>query len=72
MNEENESVEGADVVHALEHIKTIAKYLCWLPSKLNEFDEWRSFLVGLAEAEGLDVALETQVATTDAELYRSK
>jgi len=68
MRDDDSNVEGKDVVQALEYIKQISKHICWVPTKTAELEEWRSFLKGLAEAEGLEVEFEPSVADTDAQV----
>ena len=68
MSDETETVEGNDVANVMEYINQLAKHLCWVPSKMRTFEQWRSFLTGLAESEGLEVSFETKVASTDVEV----
>lgn len=71
MKEEDGSVEGKDVMRAIDYIKDIGKQICWVPTKMALFDEWRSFLKGLADGEGLEVDYEAE-AETDAQVERVK
>lgn len=72
MRDDNNDVEGKDVMQVIENIKVISKYICWVPTKMVELEEWRSFLKGLAEAEGLFVEFEPRIAETDEQFEKSE
>ena len=71
MRSDKDDVDGRDVMQAIEYIKEIDKYICWVPTRMEETETWRSFLRGLAEAEGLIVDFEAKNAETDAEVEKS-
>ena len=70
MSDETEMVKGKDVANVMDYINQLAKHLCWVLSKMRTFEQWQSFLTGLAESEGLEVSFETKVASTDIEVNK--
>ena len=51
MRSDKDDVDGRDVMQAIEYIKEIDKYICWVPTRMEEMETWWLFLRGLAEAE---------------------
>jgi hypothetical protein len=72
MRDDNIHVDGKVVMKVIENICTISKHISWVPTKMPILEEWRSFLKGLADAEGLEIEFEPTTAQTDLQVEKSK
>jgi len=72
MRDDNIHVDGKVVMKVIENIVTISKHISWVPTKMPILDEWRSFLKGLADAEGLEIEFEPTNVQTDLQVEKSK
>lgn len=65
-------VDSALVREALTLLSAIRKKIMWLKDKEPLVDEWTEVLLGIAGAEGLDVASAAVVLSEDANEYKSE
>ena len=72
MRDDNINVEGKVVMTVIENIITMSKHICWVPTKMPILEEWRSFLKGLGDAEGLEIDFDPTSVQTDLQAEKSK